>query len=279
MPSRPRATDGNPLLARSPRLPQRGDDSRSPRGARRHGPRARRRARGRVRRRRQPRPVARRARRRAAAHGPHREAPRDVAQLRRVRRDSRRPRRSVGPVFRGDGGGPAGTAGARRRVLPARSSATRATSSTACARRATIRGSTRLTSKALLGGISTARAAGDAARRRRCLRLQRHRPRRAGRRSPSRIRASSASSSGSACGARKFPITAARGSTARADGRWRKKVAYMLDSSLAFSDLPIRLLFGVGMLALAVAIVYGTIVLVARSPASSPSRATRRPCC
>jgi glycosyltransferase involved in cell wall biosynthesis len=55
---------------------------------------------------------------------------------------------------------------------------------------------------------------------------------------------------------------------ARRHGRsgWtlRKKLAYMLDSSLAFSDLPIRLLFGVGMLALAVAIVYGTIVLVAR---------------
>ena len=44
----------------------------------------------------------------------------------------------------------------------------------------------------------------------------------------------------------------------------RKKLAYMLDSSLAFSDLPIRLLFGVGMLALAVAVVYGAIVLVAR---------------
>ena len=44
----------------------------------------------------------------------------------------------------------------------------------------------------------------------------------------------------------------------------RKKLAYMVDSSLAFSDLPIRLLFGVGMLALAVAIVYGAIVLVAR---------------
>ena len=44
----------------------------------------------------------------------------------------------------------------------------------------------------------------------------------------------------------------------------RKKLAYMLDSSLAFSDLPIRVLFGVGMLALAVAIVYGSVVLVAR---------------
>ncbi len=43
-----------------------------------------------------------------------------------------------------------------------------------------------------------------------------------------------------------------------------KKLAYMLDSSLAFSDLPIRMLFGVGMLALAVAIVYGAIVLAAR---------------
>lgn len=55
---------------------------------------------------------------------------------------------------------------------------------------------------------------------------------------------------------------------ARRHGRsgWtlRKKLAYMLDSSLAFSDLPIRLLFGVGMLALAVAVVYGAIVLVAR---------------
>ena len=44
----------------------------------------------------------------------------------------------------------------------------------------------------------------------------------------------------------------------------RKKLAYMLDSSLAFSDLPIRVLFGVGMLALAVAVVYGSVVLVAR---------------
>jgi glycosyltransferase involved in cell wall biosynthesis len=55
---------------------------------------------------------------------------------------------------------------------------------------------------------------------------------------------------------------------ARPSGRsaWtlRKKLAYMVDSSLAFSDLPIRLLFGVGMLALAVAVVHGGIVLVAR---------------
>ena len=44
----------------------------------------------------------------------------------------------------------------------------------------------------------------------------------------------------------------------------RKKLKYMIDSSLAFSDLPIRLLFGVGVLALVVALAYGTIVLVAR---------------
>jgi glycosyltransferase involved in cell wall biosynthesis len=44
----------------------------------------------------------------------------------------------------------------------------------------------------------------------------------------------------------------------------RKRIAYMLDSSLAFSDLPIRVLFGVGMFALAVSAVYGVIVLVAR---------------
>lgn len=44
----------------------------------------------------------------------------------------------------------------------------------------------------------------------------------------------------------------------------RKKITYMLDSSLAFSDLPIRLLFAVGCIALAVALVYAAVVLVAR---------------
>lgn len=44
----------------------------------------------------------------------------------------------------------------------------------------------------------------------------------------------------------------------------RKKLKYMLDSCLAFSDLPIRLLFGVGVLALAVALVFAVVVLVAR---------------
>ncbi len=43
-----------------------------------------------------------------------------------------------------------------------------------------------------------------------------------------------------------------------------KKITYMLDSSLAFSDLPIRLLFAVGVVALAVALVFAAVVLVAR---------------
>jgi glycosyltransferase involved in cell wall biosynthesis len=43
-----------------------------------------------------------------------------------------------------------------------------------------------------------------------------------------------------------------------------KKFTYMLDSSLAFSDLPIRLLFLVGCVALAVAVGYAAVVLVAR---------------
>ena len=43
-----------------------------------------------------------------------------------------------------------------------------------------------------------------------------------------------------------------------------KKLTYMLDSSLAFSDLPIRILFAVGCIALMVALGYGAVVLVAR---------------
>ena len=43
-----------------------------------------------------------------------------------------------------------------------------------------------------------------------------------------------------------------------------KKITYMLDSSLAFSDLPIRLLFVVGCIALLVALGYAAVVLIAR---------------
>jgi len=44
----------------------------------------------------------------------------------------------------------------------------------------------------------------------------------------------------------------------------RKKLAYMFDSCLSFSDLPVRVLFAIGCLALAVALVYGSIVVIAR---------------
>jgi len=43
-----------------------------------------------------------------------------------------------------------------------------------------------------------------------------------------------------------------------------RKISYMVDSCLAFSDLPIRMLFAVGMLALVVTVVYAIVVLAAR---------------
>ena len=114
----------------------------------------------------------------AAARGLHREDPRDVAQLRRVRGDSRRTRRGLGSLLRGDGRGSAGAAGARRRVLPPPGAgrlrrrlrrAHRARRSLALAARV----------EPVLGGVSTARPARDAAGRRRRLRLQRRREGRA----------------------------------------------------------------------------------------------------
>jgi hypothetical protein len=67
-------------------------------------------------------------------------------------------------------------------------------------------------------------------------------------------------------GMRRDEVPYRRRARQRGKSAWtlRKKLAYLFDSSLAFSDLPIRLLFGVGMLALTVAFVYGGIVLVAR---------------
>ena len=50
----------------------------------------------------------------------------------------------------------------------------------------------------------------------------------------------------------------------RSSWTFGKKLSYMLDSCLSFSDLPIRLLFAVGCLALGVAIVYSVVVLFAR---------------
>jgi glycosyltransferase involved in cell wall biosynthesis len=44
----------------------------------------------------------------------------------------------------------------------------------------------------------------------------------------------------------------------------RKKLRYLSDSVFAFTDLPVRLLFWTGMLALCVALVFGAVVLAAR---------------
>ncbi len=67
-------------------------------------------------------------------------------------------------------------------------------------------------------------------------------------------------------GMRRAEVPYRRRARAHGASGWtlRKKLKYMLDSCLAFSDLPIRMLFGVGMLALAVALVFAAVVLVAR---------------
>jgi glycosyltransferase involved in cell wall biosynthesis len=67
-------------------------------------------------------------------------------------------------------------------------------------------------------------------------------------------------------GMRRAEVPYRRRARAHGGSSWtlRKKLKYMSDSLLAFSDLPIRLLFGVGMLALAVALVFAAMVLFAR---------------
>ena len=67
-------------------------------------------------------------------------------------------------------------------------------------------------------------------------------------------------------GMRRAEVPYRRRARAHGPSGWtmRKKLAYMMDSSLAFSDLPIRLLFGVGCIALIVALVYAAVVLAAR---------------
>ncbi len=218
--------------------------------------------RGGLRHRRQPGPFARLAGRCAAANGPYRAGARDVAQLRRVRGDSRRPDRGDGPALRGHGGGPAGAAGTRGRVLPpAGAGCLRRRLRCARGARRSVAVAARL--GAVLGGLSPAGAARDAAGRRRRVRLQRPGARRAGRLDrgafePDRSAALDRHA------ARRGPLSPSRATTRTSAWTLRKKLAYLFDSSLAFSDLPIRLLFGVGMLALAVAVVYGTIVLAAR---------------
>ena len=67
-------------------------------------------------------------------------------------------------------------------------------------------------------------------------------------------------------GMRRAEVPYHRRARAHGGSGWtlRKKISYMVDSCLAFSDLPIRLLFAVGCIALAIALLYGAVVLVAR---------------
>jgi hypothetical protein len=44
----------------------------------------------------------------------------------------------------------------------------------------------------------------------------------------------------------------------------RKKVAYLMDSIFAFSDLPVRVLMGIGLFGLAVALLLGLVVFITR---------------
>jgi hypothetical protein len=75
------------------------------------------------------------------------------------------------------------------------------------------------------------------------------------------------------------PLSSSRPAARKSGWTLRRKITYMLDSSLAFSDLPIRLLFGVGMLALAVRSSTAPSCSSPASRASSMSPGTRRPCC
>jgi glycosyltransferase involved in cell wall biosynthesis len=67
-------------------------------------------------------------------------------------------------------------------------------------------------------------------------------------------------------GMRRLEVPYRRRARAHGKSGWTlgKKITYMLDSSLAFSDLPIRLLFAVGCIALVIALCYAAVVLVAR---------------
>ena len=62
---------------------------------------------------------------------------------------------------------------------------------------------------------------------------------------------------------RRAEVPYRRRARAHGSSSWtlRKNLKYMSDSLLAFSDLPIRMLFGVGMLALAVALIFAAMVL------------------
>jgi polyisoprenyl-phosphate glycosyltransferase len=67
-------------------------------------------------------------------------------------------------------------------------------------------------------------------------------------------------------GFRRKTVSYARRARQHGKSAWtlRRKIAYMLDSIFAFSDLPIRLLLLIGMLGMSVAVLYGGTVLMFR---------------
>ena len=171
--------------------------------------------------------------------------------------------RSGGPVFRGDGGRLAGAAGARGRILPPPRA--------------------RHLRRGLRRARGARRSVGRRGSRRRC-----SGPPIAGSSSP-RCRAAASTSSAATSRARDalVALTESHSSLigqlvwigmrreevpyhrrARQRGKsawtWRKKLAYMLDSSLAFSDLPITSSLRRRHAGARRGLVYGTIVLVAR---------------
>ena len=186
---------------------------------------------------------------------------------------------AAGPVLRGDGGGPAGAAGARGRVLPpprAGHLRRRLRRARDARRSAARRGSPRRCSGPPIAGscsrrcraaASTSSAATSRARDALVALTEAH---------------SSLIGQLLWIGMRRDEVPYHRRARRHGKSAWtlRKKLAYMLDSSLAFSDLPIRLLFGVGMLALAVADRLRRHR--ARRAPHGPhrrARATRRRCC
>ena len=67
-------------------------------------------------------------------------------------------------------------------------------------------------------------------------------------------------------GFRRLELPYSRRARAAGVSAWtfRKKVRYMLDSIFAFTDLPVSLITGTGILGLLVAVIYGTVVAISR---------------
>ena len=149
-----------------------------------------------------------------------------------------------GELHRGDGRRPPGAARAGRRVLPAPRDAARSTSSPASARAATTAATA--ASKVVLAALPPLRHGRDAARRRRRLRL--HRRRCATCSARSREVNTSLVAQLFWVGFRRelVPYDRRAARRARAAGRCAASSRYLSDSVFAFTDLPIRILWCVG---------------------------------